>query len=82
MPRSRNLPAELETDPKKVLEVVVGLPDVSVLGVDTSGVVVDLHVEKVTELVGLAPQYRTRCHATFSDLSSSKLTGEIYPIEL
>jgi hypothetical protein len=40
MPRSRNLPAELETDPKKVLKLVVGLPDVSVLGVNISGAVV------------------------------------------
>ena len=51
MPRSRNLPAELETDPKKVLKLVVGLPDVSVLGVNISGAVVDLHVEKLAELV-------------------------------
>ena len=51
MPRSRNLPTELETDPKKVLKLVVGLPDVSVLGVNISGAVVDLHVEKLAELV-------------------------------
>jgi hypothetical protein len=52
MPPARKLPADLETDPKKVLELLVGLPEVSVLGVDCSGPVVDLHVEKVAEPVG------------------------------
>jgi len=31
---------------------------------------------------GVAPQYRTRPYAIFSNLSSSNLTGERYPIEL
>jgi transposase len=52
MPPARKLPADLETDPKKILELLVGLPEVSVLGVDCSGPVVDLHVEKVAEPVG------------------------------
>ena len=52
MPRPRNLPADLETDPKKVLELLVGLPEVSVLGVDCTAPVVDLHVEKLAESVG------------------------------
>ena len=49
MPRARKLPADLETDPKKVLELLVGLPEVSVLGVDSSGPVVQLHVEKFAD---------------------------------
>ena len=52
MPCARKLPADLETDPKKVLELLVGLPEVSVLGVDTSGSVVHLHVEKFARPVG------------------------------
>ena len=52
MPCARKLPADLETDPKKVLELLVGLPQVSVLGVDTSSPVVHLHVEKVSRPVG------------------------------
>jgi hypothetical protein len=52
MPRSRKLPTDLETDPKKMLELLVGLPEVSVLGVDCSGPVIDLHVEKLAEPVG------------------------------
>ena len=52
MTRLRNLPTELETDPKKALELVVGLPKVSVLGVNTLGSHVEFHVEKPTESVG------------------------------
>lgn len=52
MPRCRKLPADLENDPKKVSELLVGLPEVSVLGVDTSGPVVQLHVEKFARPVG------------------------------
>ena len=52
MARTRKLPADLETDPKKVLELLVGLPEVSVLGASFMGPVVELHVEKVTEPVG------------------------------
>jgi hypothetical protein len=46
-------------------------------------------LERAEELValaqvlsGLAPQYRTRPYAILSNLSSSNLTGERYPIEL
>ena len=52
MPWARKLPVDLETDPKKVLELLVGLPEVSVLGVDTSGPVVQLHVETCARPVG------------------------------
>ena len=52
MPPARKFPADLETDPKKVLELLVGLPEVSVLGVDCNRPVVDLHLEKVAEPVG------------------------------
>ena len=52
MPRVHKLPADLETDPKKVLELLVGLPEVSVLGVSCSGPVVELHVEKLAQDVG------------------------------
>ena len=52
MPRARKLPADLETDPKKVLELLVGLPEVSVGCAHVWGPVVELHVEKVAEPVG------------------------------
>jgi transposase len=52
MPPTRKLPVDLETDPKKMLELVVGLPEVSVLGVFTRSTHLDLHVETLATVVG------------------------------
>ena len=52
LPTQTRRASDLETDPKKVLELLVGLPEMSVLGVDTSGPVVELHVEKLARVVG------------------------------
>jgi len=45
MPLPRKLPARLETDPKKMVELLVGLPEVTVLSVFIEGVDVELHIE-------------------------------------
>jgi hypothetical protein len=52
MPLPRKLPARLETDPKKMVELLVGLPEVTVLGVFTEGVDVELHIETRRAEVG------------------------------
>jgi transposase len=52
MPPVRKLPARLETDPKKALELVVGLPEVRVLGVCTWGGQLELHIETCAVTVG------------------------------
>ena len=52
MPAARKLPSYLETDPKRALELVVGLPEVIVLGVCTDGPHVELHIEMVRETIG------------------------------
>jgi len=46
--RRRRLPANLITDPAKMCEVLVGLPNVGVLGV-VDDAVVEVHIEATTE---------------------------------
>ena len=48
MIRRRRLPPHLITDPAKMCEVLVGLPDVCVLGL-VDAPVVDIHIETTTE---------------------------------
>lgn len=45
MPPLRKLPARLETNPKNALELVVGRPEVKVLGVGTWDGRLELHIE-------------------------------------
>ena len=52
MPPQRKLPDHLETDPRKMLERLVGLPEVNVIGVHSTDDHVDLHIESVTERPG------------------------------
>ena len=54
MPPKRKLPSRLETDPKKVLERLVGLPEVTVLGLFTDDEFVELHIESISERPGCA----------------------------
>jgi len=48
MPPQRKLPGHLETDPKKMLERLVGLPEVKVIGLYTTETHVELHIESIT----------------------------------
>jgi hypothetical protein len=52
MPPARKLPAQLVTDPKEALELLVGLPEIRVLGVIVDATHVDLHIETLDALVG------------------------------
>ena len=52
MPPARKLSAQLVTDPKEALELVVGLPEIRVLGVIVGAPHVDLHIETLDALVG------------------------------
>ncbi|HLN17348.1 MAG TPA: transposase family protein [Acidimicrobiales bacterium] len=52
MPLPRKLPASLETDPKKMVELLVGLPEVTVLGVVDEELLIDLHIETRRTPVG------------------------------
>ncbi len=53
MPRARKLLLSLETDPVKMCELLVGLPDVTVLGVKRHGDLrVNLHVQTNADVVG------------------------------
>ena len=46
MPQPRKLPSSLETDPARVNELLVGLPDVTVLGaVRHANDSVELHIQ-------------------------------------
>ena len=54
MPPKRNLPTRLETDPKKMLERLVGLPEVTVLGLFSDDERVELHIESISERPGCA----------------------------
>jgi transposase len=52
MSATRKLPARLETDPAKALELLVGLPEVNVLGIFVAKRHTELHVETRTETAG------------------------------
>ena len=54
MPPLRKLPDRLETDSKKMLERLVGLPEVTVLGLFANDVRVELHIESISERPGCA----------------------------
>ena len=54
MPPTRKIPSRLETDPRKMLERLVGLPKVTVLGLFADDERVELHIESVTERPGCA----------------------------
>ena len=47
-----DLPADLETDPEKVCELLVGLPDVRILGALQTAVHVELHIETRADIAG------------------------------
>jgi hypothetical protein len=53
MPPTRKIPSRLETDPKKRLERLVGLPEIIVLGLFTDDEHVELHIESITAQVQL-----------------------------
>src|SRR5271165_4710367 len=52
MPPLRKLPCHLETDPKKMLERLVGLPEVNVIGLHSTETHVELHIESVATRPG------------------------------
>jgi hypothetical protein len=53
MPQPRKLPSSLETDPATVNELLIGLPDVRVLGaIRHADQSVELHIETTADLVG------------------------------
>jgi len=54
MPPKRNLPTRLETDPRRMLERLVGLPEVTVLGLFSDDERVELHIESISERPGCA----------------------------
>ena len=54
MPPKRNLPSRLETDPKKMLEQLVGLSEVFVLGLFAADERVELRIESISEPPGCA----------------------------
>ena len=56
MPPKRKLPSRLETDPMKMLERLVGLPEVTVLGLFSDDARVELHIESIMERPG-CPEY-------------------------
>lgn len=45
----RKLPAHLVTDPREMLERLVGLPEVTVLGLCPSDECFELHIESITD---------------------------------
>jgi transposase len=47
-----DLPADLETDPEKVCELLVGLPDVRILGARQTAAHVELHIETRADVAG------------------------------
>jgi hypothetical protein len=53
MPPTRKIPSRLETDPKKMLERLVGLPEIIVLGLFADDEHVELHIESITAQVQL-----------------------------
>lgn len=54
MPPKRKLPDRLKTDPKKMLERLVDLPEVTVLGLFVDDACVELHIESISERPGCA----------------------------
>ncbi len=52
MPPKRKLPDRLQTDPRKMLERLVGLPEVMVLGLFADDERVELHIESISEQPG------------------------------
>ena len=52
MPPKRKLPSRLETDPTKMMELLVGLPEICVLGVYVTDERVELHIESVADRPG------------------------------
>src|SRR5664280_458220 len=52
MPPQRNPPGHLETDPQKMLERLVGLPEVRLIGLHTTDDHVELHIESITSRPG------------------------------
>ena len=52
MPPQRKLPSHLETDPKKMLELLVGLPEVNVIGLHATDTRVELHIESISARPG------------------------------
>jgi transposase len=52
MPPQRKLPDHLETDPRKMLELLVGLPAVNVIGLHATDDHVELHIESIAERPG------------------------------
>ena len=52
MPPQRKLANHLETDPRKMLERLVGLPEVNVIGLHTTDDHVELHIESVAARPG------------------------------
>ena len=52
MPPHRKLPGHLETDPKRMLERLVGLPEVTVLGLSSTDECFELHIESISERPG------------------------------
>jgi transposase len=54
MPPQRKLPGHLETDPRRMLERLVGLPEVRVIGLHATDDHVELHVESIAAPPGCA----------------------------
>jgi hypothetical protein len=52
MPPQRKLPGHLETDPTRMLERLVGLPEVNVVGLHATDDHVELHIESITRRPG------------------------------
>src|ERR1039458_760328 len=52
MPPLRKLPGHLETDPRRMLERLVGLPEVTVLGLSSTDERFELHIESIAERPG------------------------------
>jgi transposase len=52
MPSRRDLPSDLETDPVKICELLVGLPEVRVLGARRHERHVELHIETAADVAG------------------------------
>ena len=52
MPPKRKLPSKLETDPRKILERLVGLPEVTILGLFSDDTHVELQIQSIAEGTG------------------------------